>query len=389
MKIAMVTATFPPYRGGTGNVAYHHARLMHERGHAVTVFTADYGKDTVPSFLFSVRYLKPMFRMGNAPFTPGLIHQLTGFDVIHLHYPYIFGAEATAWAARKNRIPLLITYHNDLVAMRLRGWLFKEYTKWVQPRVLKVGSAVMATSSDYAQYSRLTDIRGLEVHPVPNGVDGSRFVPGQGAWPTEIPAFSPWALFVGALDRAHFFKGLPVLLEAMKNLPEWHSVVVGDGDLRDSYVDQANAIGVSERVHWMGAVVEEQLIGLYQAATVTVLPSTTPGEAFGLVLVESMACGTPVIASDLPGVRSVVPMKEGMGWLAAGGDAEDLARRLRQVHNASARPVSKTEVRRWALERYTWERVGEHLETTYQTAVKKAQTQPSHGAMRHIGGARR
>ena len=388
MKLAIVTATFPPYRGGTGNVAYHHARLMHERGHQVTVFTAAYHQGGGPTFPFRVDYLKPVFRMGNAPFTPDLSGKLAGFDVIHLHYPYIFGAELTCWAARRRHQPVVITYHNDLIAAKLRGWLFKEYTKWLQPRILRSAALIMATSADYAEHSFLKNVPGIEVRSVPNGVDVDRFVPGQGMRPKGVPSGSPWALFVGALDKAHFFKGLQVLMQAVQSLADWHLVVVGDGELRPWYVEQAESIGVGDRIHWMGPVEEQGLVGLYQGATVTVLPSTTTGEAFGLVLAESMACGTPVIASDLPGVRSVVPVKEGMGWLAAAGDVADLARVLRGVQQGG-KALAGPSVRRWATERYNWQKVGAGLEEIYRSVTKNAaQSLESAPSLHEVGDVR-
>lgn len=106
MKIAHVTATFPPYWAGTGNVAYHHARILHQRGHEVTVFTARIPGGVSQSFLFPIEYLRTPFRLGNAPLTPQLVLRLGGFDLIHLHYPYIFGTELALLAAKHYRTPL-------------------------------------------------------------------------------------------------------------------------------------------------------------------------------------------------------------------------------------------------------------------------------------------
>jgi len=368
MRIAIVTATFPPYRGGTGNVAYHHARLMHERGHEVTVFTAvQKNKDAqLPAFPFTVHYLPVIFRLGNAPLTPSLTKGLDGFDVIHLHYPYIFGAELTMRASRRYGVPFVVTYHNDLIANGLRGFLFKVYTRTAQPKVLKAARLVMATSEDYAQHCFLKDIPGLIVRAVPNGVDVEHFSPGEGVRPEGVPKESPLALFVGALDKAHYFKGLPVLLQAISELPDWHLAVVGDGDLKETYQLTISNKEVQNRVHWMGAVDETLLRNLYRGATVTVLPSTTLGEAFGLVLVESMACGTPVIASDLPGVRSVVPTQEQLGWLVTPQDVNVLTNVMRNSVTMVGRNESVGLVTEWVVERFSWERIGERLNVLYE-----------------------
>lgn len=370
MRLAIVTATFPPYRGGTGNVAYHHARLMHERGNKVTVFTAAQHKEVLkPDFPFEVQYLPVRFRLGNAPWTPSLLAKLAGFDLIHLHHPYIFGAELTMLAARRYQTPFVLTYHNDLIADGVRGLLFKGYTKMVQPQVLRAAKLVMATSDDYAQHCFLAAVRGLVVQEVPNGVDVEFFSPGEGVRPKKIPSGAPLALFVGALDKAHHFKGLPILIEAISQSPDWHLAVIGEGDRKQTYVSATYGKSWQNRVHWMGAVSEAWLRDLYREATVTVLPSTTLGEAFGLVLVESMACGTPVIASDLPGVRSVVPTAQNLGQVVRPGDVQALAGALRRSAQISTLGGKVEAVVTLARERFSWERIGDDLEERHEATL--------------------
>jgi len=104
----------------------------------------------------------------------------------------------------------------------------------------------------------------------------------------------------------------------------------------------------------------------YRLAQVTVLPSVTMGEAFGLVLLESMACGTPVIASNLPGVRSVV--RDGVdGFLVAPGDAEELGRKMRVLlDDSSQRRAMGKAGRDKVVERYSWEHIGARLAVIYE-----------------------
>ncbi|MEZ4663014.1 MAG: glycosyltransferase [Caldilineaceae bacterium] len=99
MKIAHITATFPPYYSSTGMVCYHNARGLAALGHEVTVLTADYPKgaaDSPPGV--TVRRLPITFRFGNAPFLLDLL-RIAEYDVIHLHHPFIFGAEMISAAA--------------------------------------------------------------------------------------------------------------------------------------------------------------------------------------------------------------------------------------------------------------------------------------------------
>jgi glycosyltransferase involved in cell wall biosynthesis len=373
MKIAHVTATFPPYWGGTGNVAYHNARLMHERGHEVTVFTAKTTNDDTILFPFEVRRLRANLRIGNASLTPGLINELRGFDLIHLHYPYILGAEMTLLASKLFRTPLVLTYHNDLLAEGLRGHIFKMYNQLNQRFILRLATILAVTSEDYAvnsQFSK-TVSNPRRVQVIPNGVNTAEFYPkpSNGTLAKlNLLESTPIILFVGGLDKAHYFKGVQVLLTALKEETSAHVVLVGDGDLRADYEKQAQKLAPS-RVHFMGKVSLNQLIELYSLATVTVLPSVTQGEAFGLVLIESMACCTPVIASDLPGVRTVVSDGKD-GFLVTPGNVDSLVATLKEL---LANPDRAKEMGRWGRKKveqlYDWEVIGDKIEDVYQKAL--------------------
>ena len=374
MRIAHVTATFPPYWAGTGNVAYHNARLMHERGHEVTVFTAATPRDHEMTFPFPVERLPAPFRIGNAPFTPGLLRRLRGFDVIHLHYPFIFGAELTMWAAWRAGTPTVVTYHNDLLADGLRGFLFDVYRNLNQRIVLRAATRLVATSDDYARNSAFarTAPTSAQRDVVPNGVDVDFFHPDEVANARVrerygIPSHAPVVLFVGGLDRAHHFKGLHVLLDAMRTLPEAHLIVIGEGELRPEY--ERSAASAGSNAHFAGKVPMDTLRECYQGADVTVLPSVTQGEAFGMVLVESLACGTPVIATDLPGVRTVVRDSVD-GGLVAPRDPVALAEAIQHWSGAQDREAMRTEARRHATACYSWAVVADALERVYRSVTE-------------------
>ena len=105
MRIAHLTATFPPYRGGAGNTAFRFAREQAERGHQVEVFTAPApGRGARPRRRSVVHRIEPVFAIGNAPLIPSLA-RIEGFDVVHLHYPFIFGSELTLLGRLRRRAP--------------------------------------------------------------------------------------------------------------------------------------------------------------------------------------------------------------------------------------------------------------------------------------------
>jgi glycosyltransferase involved in cell wall biosynthesis len=177
----------------------------------------------------------------------------------------------------------------------------------------------------------------------------------------------PVVLFVGSMDRAHYFKGIPTLLRALTKTTEVAALLVGDGDLRPDYAHLAATLGLGDRVRFAGRVDVGELPQLYQMADLLVLPSETRGEAFGVVLLEAMASGRPVIATALPGVRSVVsPGVDGI--LVPPADADALARSIRDVIDMtpSARCGMGAAGRRKVEAEYSWDRIGDRLESVYR-----------------------
>ena len=120
MRIAHISSTFPPYMGGTGNVCYYNACELAKLGHEVHVYTVAYpGAPSQENMhAFTVHRLAAVLQFGNASIHPNLL-QLSGFDIVHLHYPF-FGGEFAALNALRSQTPLVITYHMDVV---LSGWL--------------------------------------------------------------------------------------------------------------------------------------------------------------------------------------------------------------------------------------------------------------------------
>ena len=320
MKIAIITPTFPPYAGGIGNVAAANARELIKLGHEVRVFTPQYGPVTEEITDVPIQRIKPLLRYGNGALITSFGWMLRGFDILHLHYPFFGGAEMI-WLQRSKLkargSKLIIHYHMDVVGEGMLKAFFKLHKKILLPRIIKMANRVIVTSLDYARQSNIA--AAIERQPnhfveVPNGVDLQSFTP-QPKPPAllkqhGIDPEDKVVLFVGGLDRAHYFKGVGYLIEAMSRLREtdyrWRLVVVGSGELASAYRDLAAQLNIGSKTVFTGYVPGELLPQYYQLADVAVLPSVDASEAFGLTLVEAMACARPVVATNLPGVRSVV-----------------------------------------------------------------------------------
>jgi glycosyltransferase involved in cell wall biosynthesis len=384
MKVAHVVCAFPPYKGGMGNSVNSFAKILAKMGHNVTVFTPLNG-DNQTEFVtdnsgvvaggksgrLQVERIKSLIKFGHAAFLPGILWRLNGFDIIHLHYPFYGAAEVVLLkkliSPKKSK--LIIHYHMEPTAKGLKGLAFRLYQLFFMPLFTRIADIITCASVDYVKHSGLAtyyEKNKNKFWEVPFGVGVEKFRQRTPVHGRQIERKN--ILFVGGLDRAHYFKGVDVLLKAIRKLEigNWKLEIVGDGDLRPEYEKLARELGISDKVEFAGRVEDDKLPSYYQNSDVFVLPSVNQGEAFGLVLLEAMACGVPVIASDLPGVRRV--FKDGkQGLLAKPGDIDDLAEKIKIILGDEnlAKKMGK-EGRKLVEEKYTWEKVGERLDRVYK-----------------------
>jgi phosphatidylinositol alpha-mannosyltransferase len=202
---------------------------------------------------------------------------------------------------------------------------------------------------------------------VPNGVDVARFAQ---ATPLPERPDGPTVVFLGRIDEPR--KGLAVLLEALPELvrlrPDVHLLVAGPGDVDD--VAEAVPRSLRDRVHLLGLVAEQDKPRVYASGEVYCAPNTH-GESFGIVLVEAMAAGLPVVASDLPAFRAV--LEDGTaGILAPVGDAGALARALGDILGDPARRAALAAAGRRAAAVYDWASVTDRVLEVYETVVAAA-----------------
>jgi glycosyltransferase involved in cell wall biosynthesis len=329
-----------------------------------------------------VHRIDPVAQIGNAPLIPRLA-RLSGFDLVHLHYPFIFGSELTLAGRLRQAMretALLVHYKNRLVAGGARGIAFEAYEHTVAPALIAAADRICVLSRDHAAsvpYLR----RALERTPdrvmeMPNGVDVDAFSPG----PDDaghraalgIPDDAVVAAFVATLDRAHHFKRLDLAIDALTRSgePDLHLVVAGGGDLLEGFRSQAGAAGVADRVHFLGSVAHDELPGVLRAADLILL-TTEPPESFGIVLIEAMASGLPAVASDYPGVRAVVEPGEN-GILVPVGDAGAVAAALREIVAAGGEERRRMGAagRTKAEREWGWPRLVERMDDAYAGAIE-------------------
>jgi glycosyltransferase involved in cell wall biosynthesis len=348
MKVVHVCCVAPPEVGGMGSVAYQEVEQLRKLGvDAVLVAPETQIPKQVRDDENIIRL--PAMRIGNVARLVGLDKIIKDADVVHLHYPFYFTAGLIARLRRQNKIKkLVITLHMDATD---KGWRWLAaflHRKLFQKRVLDSADALFVSTLDYAQTSSFAPWVGTpKFHELPFGVDTEIFRPSSVTRPQATIVG-----MVGVMDRAHPFKGVDVLLRALAKLPSnIHGLFVGDGDRQKDYENLAKDLNISNRVEFVGRLDREKLITTLQSMDVFAFPSTSRAEAFGLAMLEAMACGVPVVASDLPGVRSVA---KDAGLVVAVNDPEALAAGLRRVLDDQALRQSLALAARDKALRYSW-----------------------------------
>jgi len=405
MKIAQIVCTFPPYQGGMGNSVYNFARSLAALGHEVVVFTTAGGKKskqqsddnniftpleilpyqrqsgsltgfTDQLLNFKVVRLKPLFRYSNAAILPQLFWRLDKFDIVHLHYPF-FGAMEIILLLKlffKPKFKLVMHYHMDAAAAGFKGVIFKLSNALILPILLRQARIISCASLDYVKHSQVARYYSKHEKKFRQtlfGVDLEQFVIFHDH--VRDNKTDQTILFVGGLDKAHYFKGLENLLYAVKILKNKIKepiklVVIGEGELKEFYQILAAKLKIDKIIDWPEQIDISDLVKYYNYSDIFVLPSINQTEAFGLVLLEAMACAKPVIASNLPGVRSV--FKNGaQGLLAKPGDIKDLAAKIKILLLDYSKAKQMGLAGRKLVEaKYTWEKVAKRLDLLYHYA---------------------
>ena len=266
-------------------------------------------------------------------------------DIVHLHFPYPPG-EVVNYLGGKAKATV-ITYHSDVIRQRVILRLYRPLL-W---RVLKRADAIIASSPGYVESSPFLSRLRERVRVIPLGIDLTPFlgVSRERARRHRRRLLGnrevPIVLFVG---RLRYYKGVDVLLRALAHVHEAELWIVGTGPQGEEWKQLARTLGLGERVHFLGDVPEGDLPLYYAAADLFVLPSVSRAEALGLVLIEAMASGIPVISTELGTGTSFVNVHGETGLVVPAGDVQALAAAMRYL---LAHPEARARMGRAARER--------------------------------------
>jgi glycosyltransferase involved in cell wall biosynthesis len=379
MKIAQITPYYYPHIGGVEYYVKNISSALKDRGHKITIYTSHYGKEikrTEKIDGIKVKRIKQLVNIFSTPVTPNLKSIIKGsnFDIYHSHAPPPLTPYYVVKGLKNRDKPHVLTYHCDLeLPTRLGFFMTNIYRHTYGNYTLKNVDEIFVSTETYAATSRSVWKHNAKV--IPLGVDTERFHPGvQGKRIRKKFNLgkSKVVMFVGRLT---LHKGVQHLIDAAGIYRKAKYLIVGSGP-KESYLKKRAAASPNRKnIIFTGKATDDQLPEYYGACDLLVLPSVSRLEAFGLVMLEALSSGKPVVTSDMPGMREVVV--DGVdGYLAEPLDPRDIATKIEKVFSdpENARKLGEAG-RRKVVDKFTWPRIAELVEARYLKVMDRARSQ--------------
>ncbi len=346
MRILTSLYYYRPHFSGLTVYTERLSRSLAARGHDVTILTSRYDRNLASLETLNgvqIRRVNVAMTISKGPVMPSIPYWaarlIPRHDVVHLHVPQL-DAAIFAMLAKLYRKPVVLTYHCDLnLPPTPVNWLANQASLFANSISATLSSVVVTNTRDYAEESPfLRHFLGkLEVIPPPIEI----------SLPDERVVSSlktRWNIqdnqqIIGMAARLATEKGAEIMARALPQvLARWPNArVIYAGQYKDVIGEEAYARRLQPLIdelgdHWLfvGALSQGELAAFFSLCDLTVLPSLNSTESFGMVQIESMFLGTPVIASDLPGIRQPV-MQMGMGQVFSPGDPQALAEAITQI----------------------------------------------------------
>lgn len=370
MKIVHITGYYPPHLGGMEYRIQELSEMSEKRNHDVEIITSDMGCKTgkIPSRKnLRVHYLKSI-EFAHTPISPMLFFRLMRIprdSAIHLHIAHALIPEITWLVCTIRRIPYMATVHLDVSTSGFFGFLLPLYKKLFLSPVLRGAQTITVLTEDYKNLiSEKYAIPKNRITVIPNGTHFKP--PKKKMLPLHRPAR---LLFVGRLSVQ---KNIPLLINAFhicitRYKLLLHLYITGSGEKEQETRQLIQKKRLENYTTLLGGVSAAQAQKLYHSSDIFILPSRA--ESFGTVIIEAMASGIPVIATNILAVRNTI--RHGQNGLLVDETPEALAQTIRMlVKNAPLRRKLMSNGLQ-DVKKYNWETVTDQFEDCYRNMVRK------------------
>ncbi|MCX7998714.1 MAG: glycosyltransferase family 4 protein [Leptospiraceae bacterium] len=375
MRILQTPVRFYPFIGGVENHVYYLSRELIKFGHDVIVICANEPKTKIDDEIdgIRIRRLPYITKISNTNITPKLPFELlkTEFDILHTHIPTPWSSDWSAIVSKIKKKPFILTYHNDVTGFGFYKYVSRIYNLTFLKALVNLAKKIIVTQYEYINRSTFLKkyANSHKIRVIPNGVDTQKFKP------MRVERRHNTLFFLSVLDKFHRYKGLDYLIESLKlvkkEIKDLKLLVGGSGELLNYYKDLVRSLGLHKTVEFLGYIPEEKLVEYYNTCKVFVLPSTSSEqEGFGMVLLEALSCGTPVICTEISGIARDL-RKYLAGIVVPQRDSKALAEAIIKMLKDDDLAIKMGKNgRKMIEEKYTWERVAKLTERVYEEVLR-------------------
>ncbi len=331
MKVLMVGKFYPPeYVGGIEFSMYDLAMGLTKRGVEVDVIVTSNSDRTVTEDVegVTVHRVRRVAKISEQPISityPFVMRKLlrqNNYDVVHLHFPYP-GAELSCLFNRL-RAKLVVTYHMDATFVMMAKQLYKPFMY----ACLRKADRILVSSDNLLKGAEHLNNYHDKSLVVPLFVKDDWFDPPSRKAVEDLKIkYGSYLFYAGRLYKT---KGVNFLIQAVRNL-DCNVVIAGAGPELGAWKSLVEELGIEDRVFFVGSLEKARLKEFFYAAEVFCLPSISREESFGLVLIEAMAAGVPVIATELGTGTTYINKHEKTGLVVKPGDVDMLENAVKRL----------------------------------------------------------
>lgn len=369
-KILYTAKEYFPKIGGLETVAIQLAEHFVKRGHDVKILCCGKNDEVTNINGVEVIRVKPFLNVGSAPVSFKYIKKFRELareaDILHFHVPNPIG-ELAFCLDKDLKAKTICTYHLDPV----RPKAFVKVYKKLLHKFLNRMQIICPTSENYINSSDVLGEFKNKCCAIPLGVDIKTFadVEPENILKAEelVKNFSrPRILFCG---RFSYYKGIKYLVEAMMKIPDANLILVGDGEEYERVQNQVHELNLTERICFVGRLTFDIYRAMYHVCDLFVLPSVFRSEAFGLVGIEAMSAGLPIITTELGGGTSYYNIDGETGFVISPANVDELTNAVKKIlaDKNLAEQFSKNAIEQ--VKEFSLEKMYERYEKVYESLI--------------------
>ncbi|HIH4319706.1 TPA: glycosyltransferase [Morganella morganii] len=355
MRILEVSKLYPPFWGGIETVVYDISNLLHKNKYNVDVLCVS--SDGTSTFEnengINIYRCASIAHIASTYISSEFVNKWkkirNNYDIIHIHLPNPLALLAFILYKPNKNIKVIIHWHSDIIKQKILKIPFIP----MQNYLLRCCDKIFVTSPIYSDYSKDLKKYKYKINILPIGIDHSRMLVNNIYLKGMEEKYSG-KFIIFSLGRHVYYKGFDYLIESAKYLPDNYIILIGgEGELTHILQKKIDSLDLNDKVQLIGKIPPEILPTYYFFADVFCLPSIERSEAYGVVQLEAMACGTPVVSTSIEGSGVPWVNKHNIsGLIVSIKNPQALAESFKYLN---ANPFNKESIVRFFHDNYTRE----------------------------------